>query len=192
MDSSRQLFLGNNRSNASRTSKRSRGICTERTRFLPCVTLIGCRTSGWTGPLDTAVAQRQTVSGQSELSMIEGPYTRHEVLEACDAFPVRGPVCPKCRTHIPQFADLTTEHEATLRGLIDRGKKVEAMFKLREATGCSVRWSKIWVIHGGVPNNAAEAASPCPHCGAPLRSPRSTQCRFCKRDWHSGLVESLG
>src|SRR6185369_15984179 len=116
--------------------------------------------------------------------MIDGPYTRREVLEAGDAFPERGPICPRCRTHIPQFVELTTDLEATLRSLIDRGNQVEATLKLREATGCSLRWAKIWVIHGGVPNTASEPASPCPYCGAPLRTPQSKQCRFCKRDWH--------
>ena len=120
-----------------------------------------------------------------------GPYTRREVLEAGDAFPDRGPVCPKCRTHIPQFVDLTSELEATLRGLIDRGEKVAATLQLREVTGCSLRWAKIWVIHGGVPNTLSEPVSPCPYCGEPLRTAQSRQCRFCKRDWHSGSVKIL-
>ena len=120
------------------------------------------------------------------------PYTRREVLEAGDAFPERGPMCPKCGTRIPQFVELTGAVEAMLRDLIDRGKKVEATFKLREATGCSLRWAKIWVIHGGVPNTTGEPKVPCPHCGEPLRTAQSKQCRFCKREWHSDRVKSLG
>jgi hypothetical protein len=111
-------------------------------------------------------------------------YSREEVLEAGDSFPERSLLCHECQTRIPQFADLSERDETRIRSLILQGRKVMAIAELRAATGCGLRWAKIWVIHSGRPNPSKETAQ-CPYCGEPLRTSLAKQCRFCRRDWHN-------
>ena len=82
-------------------------------------------------------------------------YKSDELRAVGDGFPDRGPVCAKCRTRIPQFADLSPPDEARVRGLIRSGSSAEAVKALAVATGCPVRWAKIWVIHEGRPRPAS-------------------------------------
>jgi NMD protein affecting ribosome stability and mRNA decay len=97
--------------------------------------------------------------------------------------PTRGPVCPKCGAHIPQFADLTEEDEARLRKLILEGRKMMAMHELRDRVHCPFTWAKIWVLHGGRPDGIGTTA-PCPYCGKPLKTALAKQCQHCNMDWH--------
>jgi hypothetical protein len=57
------------------------------------------------------------------------------------------------------------------------------MLELRRLTGCSIGWAKIWVLHPNGPNVEGAEMTPCPYCGAPLRTKQAKQCRHCKRDW---------
>ena len=59
--------------------------------------------------------------------------------------PQRGPVCPKCGVHIPQFAELSESEAARIRHLITNQRPAMAMQELRSATGCPIAWAKIWV-----------------------------------------------
>jgi hypothetical protein len=115
---------------------------------------------------------------------VEETYTREEVIAAGDAFPERGLLCHECKTRIPQFADLSEIDKQRILELILEDKPVMAMAALRAATGCGIRWAKIWVIHKGQPNSPIDHP-PCPYCGEPLRTPSAQQCRFCRRDWHN-------
>jgi hypothetical protein len=120
--------------------------------------------------------------------MGEEAYTRKEVLRLGNVLPDRGPLCPRCDVHIPQFAELTGEEEERLKVLIRGKRSVEAMMDLRRLTGCSIGWAKIWVLHPNGPNAEGAEIAPCPYCGAPLRTKRAKQCRHCKRDWHDSEV----
>jgi hypothetical protein len=111
------------------------------------------------------------------------PYSRDELVRIADEAPVRGPVCPKCGMHIPQFADLNPNDEARVRYLIRASRKVMAIQELSAATGCSLSWAKLWVHHGGRPDVVGTTA-PCPYCGKPLKSARAKQCPHCSMDWH--------
>lgn len=111
-------------------------------------------------------------------------YTREE-LAALDegARPTRGLRCPKCRSHIPQFKELTEEQARKLRTM----DSAQAMKVLRDLTGCPIRFAKIWVIHrdGPHPGGFGErVAPPCPVCGKQLRTKHAKQCVECGADWH--------
>jgi tRNA(Ile2) C34 agmatinyltransferase TiaS len=112
--------------------------------------------------------------------MADEPYSRAEVLAACDEFPDRGPLCYHCKTRIPVFQELSVNDAERLIELTRAGEPILAMGELRSITGCSIRWSKIWVLHEGKP----KMPTPCPFCGKPLRSAQAKQCRYCYRDWH--------
>jgi hypothetical protein len=62
------------------------------------------------------------------------------------ALPERGPVCPKCGVHIPQFAELSDSDAARIRHLITNQRPTMAIQELWSATGCPIAWAKIWVI----------------------------------------------
>jgi hypothetical protein len=124
--------------------------------------------------------------------MDETPYTRDEVLAAGNNLPERGLVCDRCHATIPVFGELSEKDESRIRHLIRNNQKFMAITELRAATGCSLPWAKLWVTHEGRPN-AAEATTPCPHCGSPLRTSLAKQCRFCLQDWHDpNVVHKLG
>lgn len=110
---------------------------------------------------------------------LESPYSREEVKELGHESPERGLLCSKCGARIPQFRDLSDSDHIRIRQLISNNKKILAMLELRAATGCSLGWAKLWVIH-----EDQKATVPCPYCGEPLRTPVAKQCRFCGRDWH--------
>lgn len=111
------------------------------------------------------------------------PYTREELEREPDGFPGRGPICPRCRTRIPQFAELSNPDKLRIEKLIAEGKKGIAMRELQLATGCSERFSKIWVLHLGKPH-PAPATAPCPYCGEPLVTSQAKQCQHCYMNWH--------
>jgi hypothetical protein len=125
--------------------------------------------------------------------MADTPYTREEVIAAGDSFPERGLLCDRCKTKIPQFKDLSESDESRIRQMIRENRRMMAMVELRAATGCPLRWAKIWVIHEGRPKPFENETAPCPYCGMPLRTSLAKQCRYCRRDWHdSESVVTLG
>lgn len=113
---------------------------------------------------------------------MEPPYTRGEIEGLGDeAWPTRGPFCERCRVYLPQFADVSPEEERRLRML----PAMEAVRRLREQTGCSMRWAKIWLLHPDGPQPKRDAGGPpCPCCAKPLRTPQAQQCFHCGADWH--------
>ena len=107
-------------------------------------------------------------------------YSREELGRVSDSeFPTRGPLCPRCQAHIPAFAALSAEEEARLRKL----DPIEQMRALREATGCNLRWAKIWALHPDGPQSH-KIGPPCPYCAHPLFTDQSKQCLECGWDWH--------
>src|SRR5437660_1107504 len=88
--------------------------------------------------------------------------------------------CSRCQTPIPRF-QMAAAFKERLLDLLSRGRKSEAMFALREASGCDVKIAKLWVTHYGLEHFANHG---CPFCGQPLRTPRAKQCRYCQADWH--------
>ena len=92
----------------------------------------------------------------STLSAEGEPYSRDELQSIGDAFPTRGPVCPKCQQHIPQFRDLAPQDEARVRNLICQDRKNAATQELRFFTGCPISWAKLWVTHSGRPDSTCE------------------------------------
>jgi len=115
--------------------------------------------------------------------MSDTPYTRQEMLTIGSALPERGPVCPKCGVHIPQFAELSDSDATRIRRLITNQRPAMAMQELHSATGCPIAWAKIWVQHRGSPD-AVGTTAPCPYCGKPLITALAKQCRYCLMDWH--------
>lgn len=101
-----------------------------------------------------------------------------------EAMPTRGTLCEKCRTVIPEFADLTTAQREALREMASRSK-LDAIKELRHLTGCGLSWAKIWVSHPNGPQTKhGEVGPPCSHCGTPLRTHEAKQCLACGMDWH--------
>lgn len=116
--------------------------------------------------------------------MSDTPYTREE-LSKLDGkeLPKRGPVCPKCEQHIPQFADLSDLDKHRLITLIFQDQKSLAMQELKAATDCPASWAKLWVTHSGHPD-AIGTSAPCPYCGKRLKTALAKQCHHCNMDWH--------
>ena len=138
---------------------------------------------------------RPVNSGVSRLleSVTDTPYTREEVLAAGDSFPEHGLLCHRCKTKIPQFKDLSERDESRIRQMIHENRRMMAVAELRAATGCALRWAKIWVSHEGRPKPLENKIGSCPYCGMPLRTSLAKQCGYCRRDWHdSGNVMRLG
>jgi hypothetical protein len=115
--------------------------------------------------------------------MSEVPYTRSEMQAVGTELPMRGPICPKCGVHIPQFAELSDSDATRIRHLLTNQRPTLAILELRSATGCPIAWAKIWVQHGGRPD-ALGTTAPCPYCGKPLITALAKQCRYCLMDWH--------
>ena len=79
--------------------------------------------------------------------MEKNSYTRAEVLADRDKLPDRGLLCDLCRATIPLFEDLSDADEQRVRQSIHEGRRITAVGHLREVTGCSLRWAKLWVEH---------------------------------------------
>lgn len=107
------------------------------------------------------------------------PYSRAEVEALGNRTPTRGIFCPACETYLPQFAELSVEDAAEIRTNI---RSIQQMKTLREKTGCSTLWAKIWWLHPDGPHEVSPS-KPCPYCEYPLH-PRANQCLLCKMDWH--------
>ena len=114
--------------------------------------------------------------------MDSAPYTREEIESLGDAKPTRGTQCPKCKCHIPEFADLDDETIAKLK----RMHAGRGMLELRRLTGCSPVWAKIWYLHRDGPHRefGDSDAPDCPECGEQLRTKLAKQCVACGADWH--------
>ena len=118
-------------------------------------------------------------------------YTEEEVIKLGNEPPVKGILCPRCKSHIPEFKNLGTEDAESIRRLIRSGKLLEPMQELRRLTGCSLLWAKIWTLHPDGPDTREDKKAPCPFCGKPLRTESAKQCRHCKRDWHDSKLTFL-
>ena len=118
------------------------------------------------------------------MSASSNAYSKTEALQAENGVPVRGPLCPHCQLHIPQFAELLDSDRHRIRHLAMSGRPIMAMAELRFLTGCQLIWAKIWIEHGGEPKPLLGETPPCPYCGKPLRTSLARQCRFCHADWH--------
>ena len=114
--------------------------------------------------------------------MDSAPYNREEIESLGDAKPTRGVQCPKCKCHIPEFAELDAETTAKLK----RMHAGRGMLELRRLTGCSPTWAKIWYLHRDGPHRefGDRNAPDCPHCGEQLRTKLAKQCVACGADWH--------
>jgi hypothetical protein len=113
------------------------------------------------------------------------PFSRAEVEAAARAgeLPWRGHKCAHCGALAPDFVELSERNAEELRALI-RQSHLRAHKRLRELTGCSHAWAKLWVVHEGRAQDRFFGTGPCLYCGEPLRSVSAQQCRFCLRDWH--------
>ena len=109
-------------------------------------------------------------------------YSKNEVIKFGDSFPDRGNFCPKCKTNIPEFEDMTPELESRVLKLIRDGKRLMAMVELQSALACSTRWSKIWVIHSGKPS-PDYPGPPCPYCSKSLKTSLAKYCLHCQNYW---------
>jgi hypothetical protein len=114
--------------------------------------------------------------------MSDAPYTRSELQSVGAELPQRGPVCPKCGVHIPQFADLSESDVTRIQHLITDQRPTMAMQELRSVAGCPIEWAKISVQHRGSPD-AVGTTTPCPYFGKALITALAEQCRYCL-DWH--------
>ena len=105
------------------------------------------------------------------------PYSNDELV--ADAFPDRGTFCPTCECFIPDFSVLSETDVIELRR---QRPRMRAMKTVREKTGCSMQWAKIYMMHVDGPHTIRDAI-PCPYCDLPL-VPTAKQCTLCKMDWH--------
>ena len=140
---------------------------------------LDCATISATDPLRSF----DTHINSADFVDLEAPYSRSECENSDGGFPDRGLFCPKCKTRIPQFADLSEHDEFRIRKLIRDGRGAMAMKELEAATSCHRRWSKIWVTHAGRPT-PEYPGKPCPYCDKPLRTSLAKQCPHCLMDWH--------
>ncbi len=113
--------------------------------------------------------------------MAKQSYTREELEKFGEGFPDKGLFCEKCKTFIPQFAELSEQDEYRVKR-ISHSHPSLAIQELKYFTGCSESFAKIWVSHKGKPEVIYNY--PCPYCGQQLRTSEAKQCRFCGRDWH--------
>ncbi len=113
------------------------------------------------------------------------PFTREEVVAGGSKPPSRGIFCPACETHIPVFAELSEGQADRVRDLARSGRKIEAFRELRDATGCSLGWAKIWIHHlDGPEARGFRGQGECPYCGGRLRTEEAKQCPHCLMSWH--------
>jgi len=113
--------------------------------------------------------------------MADQTYTREELEKFGDGFPDKGLFCKKCKTFIPQFAELSEQDKRRIKR-ISSSQPILAMKELIFSTGCSITFAKIWLTHEGKPEVMYDY--PCPFCGEQLRTSEAKQCRHCLRDWH--------
>ncbi|MDF1746926.1 MAG: hypothetical protein P1V19_24765, partial [Gimesia sp.] len=108
------------------------------------------------------------------------PYTRAEIKALGNTLPDRGVFCPLCNNYIPEFEDLSPQESVELKKL----EMMPLVKALRNKTGCSLKWAKIWALHpDGIHPLPSEPTAPCLFCGVPLH-PNAGQCLLCKMDWH--------
>jgi hypothetical protein len=88
--------------------------------------------------------------------------------------------CYRCGAEIPEF-EFFEPFKSRLTELMNKRDRIQILKELREESGCEFSVAKQWVSHKTF---RLPEATPCPHCGQPLRTARARQCRFCLRDWH--------
>jgi hypothetical protein len=110
-------------------------------------------------------------------------YSREELDSVGDELPAKGPICPKCQQHIPQFVDLSDTDRFRIKQLILSGQNALATQELRATVHCPITWAKLWVTHSGHPD-AVGTSAPCPYCGKKLKTALAKQCPHCNMDWH--------
>jgi hypothetical protein len=119
------------------------------------------------------------------------PYTRAELQEAMDRrWPERGVRCDRCKTLVPQFAELLDVDRARIVRLILEGRPVLAQAELEACTGAPPRFAKIWVLHSGRPSPRF-LGPPCPLCGKALASSRAKQCLHCHADCTNAAQQAV-
>jgi hypothetical protein len=82
---------------------------------------------------------------------------------------------------------LPTDLEAEVVALMQQGRTIEAIQRLRLAMNVSLADAKRWVDDRvqALPGKAKVfTGRPCPFCGKPLRTDRARQCFECGKDWH--------
>lgn len=111
-------------------------------------------------------------------------YTRAELKELGEDWPIKGVRCERCNTVIPNLRDLEPSDENHIRELIESGNRVSATKELIKRTGCGHRTAKIWVAHPDGPKLKL-IGPPCPKCDKPLRTHKVKQCPHCFHSWHT-------
>ncbi len=117
-------------------------------------------------------------SARFNISGSRAPYTNAEIESLGDTFPDRGEYCPRCETYIPAFATLSMADVEVLREF----RPFQAIKAVREKTGCSLVWAKIWALHPNGPHSL-DPSKPCPYCDLPLHM-NANQCLLCRMNWH--------
>jgi hypothetical protein len=87
------------------------------------------------------------------------------------------------------------ELETALRALLKEGKTIEAIKRLRNATGAPLSACKAWIDDRWqqIVGITRKPVKPCPFCTRPLRTDQAQQCFECGMDWHdSGNVVRRG
>ena len=103
------------------------------------------------------------------------PYTRDELEARPDTFPERGPLCPRCNTRIPQFAELSHSDAFRIKQLISQTLTVvfghgrarssdRVLDAIREDLGpsqwpsrCGANYSSLSLLRGAVGHRIGEA-----------------------------------
>ena len=83
---------------------------------------------------------------------------------------------------------ISPEMESELFALMEEGRTIEAIKRLRAATAAPLADCKAWVEdqllrrYGGIPRKWT--GRPCSYCGKTQRTDHARQCFECGMDWH--------
>jgi hypothetical protein len=76
---------------------------------------------------------------------------------------------------------LPSDLQSEIDDLVRRGSVIDAIKKLRLATGHALAECAKWVTKD---LDYPKPAAPCPQCGKPLKTDLAKQCSACGADWH--------
>jgi hypothetical protein len=82
---------------------------------------------------------------------------------------------------------ISPDLESELVALMREGRTIEAIKRLRAATGASLAESKGWVderLQHITMSPPRWTGPPCPYCGKDLPTDQARQCFECGMDWH--------